>query len=87
MNGDNIKKKTNWIKDNYGWIKWVIGIVWSLFIAYGTYQKMKWDIEDMKKDMEVANIREMRIAIEDIQKTNDNINTQLNIILNHLLNQ
>jgi len=83
----------NWLKDNLNWIKWIIGIAWSILLAYGTYQKMRWDIDDIKKDMERANIIELQANIEAVKnqldmmfQSNENIKDQFNIVIEHLLN-
>lgn len=79
-----------WFRENWGWIKWVLGIIYSAVIitgsSYLSYQKMKWDIDQMKKDMETANIIELKAKVDGILETNKNINEQLNIILQHLIN-
>ena len=87
MDGKGKPSVIDWLRDNYGWMKWLIGIIWSLMVAYGVYQKMKWDIDDIKKDMEAANIIEIKATVDGILKTNEDIQDKMDIILNHLLNQ
>ena len=75
-----------WLKDNLSWIKWVAGVlIWAASL-FGTYSKMQYDIEDIKKDMDRANIIELKADVEAIKNTNNQIKSQLNIIIETLLN-
>ena len=75
-----------WLKENLTLVKWIFGIIIWFASLFGTYTKMKYDIEDIKKDMDRANIIELKADVEAIKNTNDQIKSQLNIIIETLLN-
>lgn len=79
-----------WLKGNLSWIKWIAAIIYSIMLAMGSgylsYQKMKWDIDDIKKDMEAVNIIELKAKVDMILTSTEDIKDQFNIVVKHLLN-
>lgn len=60
---------SNWIKENFSWLKWILGAIWSAIIFWvGNY---------------ISYIK-MRADVDAIMKTNETIIEQLTIIISKL---
>jgi len=82
MNNGGTKEKVNWIKEinkNYGWIKWVLFVVYSAVLALGgnyiSYVDLKAKVVSIEKTVDL------------MYKTNEDIKKQFNIVIESLLNE
>ena len=76
-----------WIKDNQTFVKYIVGALLWLASLFGTYQKMKYDVDDIKKDLETANVIVLKANVDEIMRTNGKIEKQLDIVIQTLLNK
>ena len=60
---------TQWLRNNFAWIKWIVLLVWSAIMFFGG---------------NYISYREMQIKVENLEKFYEDVNKKLDIIISKL---